>query len=91
MKPQNEVIQEFNVQNNMTVDELQAWLNNPQSKKAGTGVGIESGNKIVEILKKNPSKDPELYDDVNDRSAFDMHRCRLTTFFGRRISSICAK
>lgn len=66
VKPRDEVIAEFNLQNNMTVDELQAWLDDPQSKKAGTGVGIESGHKIVEILKKNPNKDPEQYDDVGN-------------------------
>lgn len=66
MKPKNEVIQDFNLQVNMSVEELQAWLDNPKSKTAGTGVGIESGHKIVEILKKNPAKDPELYDDVSD-------------------------
>lgn len=64
VKSNEDVIAEFNLQNNMTVDELQAWLDNPQSKQAGTGVGVESGHKIVEILKKNPSKDPELYDEV---------------------------
>lgn len=48
----------------MTADDLQAWLDGAQSKKSGTGVGIESGQETVEILKKNPSKDPEQYDDV---------------------------
>lgn len=62
-KSREDVIREFNVLNNMTVEELQAWLDDPQSKKAGTGVGLESGHKIIEILKKNPTKDPEKYDD----------------------------
>ena len=64
VKSKEDVIADFNLQINMTVDELQAWLDDPQSKQAGTGVGIESGHKIVEILKKNPDKDPELYDEV---------------------------
>ncbi|KAH9926400.1 uncharacterized protein B0H18DRAFT_1005911 [Fomitopsis serialis] len=45
-------------------EELQQWLDDPKSAKAGTGVGLESGHKIIEILKKNPEKDPEKYDDV---------------------------
>ena len=49
----------------MTVEELEAWLEDPKSKKARTGVGIESGHKIVEILRKNPTKDPEKYDEVS--------------------------
>lgn len=64
-KPKEEVIKEFNLLNNMTVEELQAWLDDPESKKAGTGAGIESGHKIIEILKKNPTKDPEKYDEVS--------------------------
>ncbi|EKM61681.1 uncharacterized protein PHACADRAFT_135566 [Phanerochaete carnosa HHB-10118-sp] len=62
-KPKEEVIKEFNLLNNMTVEELQAWLDDPKSKAAGTGAGFESGHRIVEILKKNPTKDPEKYDD----------------------------
>ncbi|KIP04162.1 hypothetical protein PHLGIDRAFT_76431 [Phlebiopsis gigantea 11061_1 CR5-6] len=63
MKPKSEVIQDFNMQINMSVEELQAWLDDPKSKTAGTGIGLASGHKIVEILKKNPTKDPGLYDD----------------------------
>ena len=48
----------------MTVEELEAWLEDPKSKKAGTGVGIESGHRIVEILRKNPTKNAEKYDEV---------------------------
>ena len=47
---------------------VQKWLDDPQSTKAGTGVGLESGHKIIEILKKNPEKDPEKYDEVRMRS-----------------------
>ena len=60
-----EIVSKFNEQVNMTVEELEAWLDNPESKKAGTGVGLESGRKIVEILKKNPEKIPEEYDEVS--------------------------
>ena len=45
------MIKDFNITVNMTVDELESWLDDPESKKAGTGVGLESGHKIVEILK----------------------------------------
>ncbi|KAH9947091.1 hypothetical protein B0H21DRAFT_660186, partial [Amylocystis lapponica] len=63
VKPRDEVVAQFNEQVNMSVEELEAWLADPQSAKAGTGVGVESGHKIVEILKKNPTKDPEKYDE----------------------------
>ena len=76
VKSKEEVIAEFNLQNNMTVEELQAWLDNPKSKEAGTGVGLESGHKIIGILKKNPSKDPELYDDVSGSRFLRIHATR---------------
>ncbi|KAM5539902.1 hypothetical protein V8D89_006405 [Ganoderma adspersum] len=63
MKSKEEVIAQFNEEVNMTAEELEAWLEDPKSEEAGTGVGIESGHKIVEILKKNPAKDPEKYDE----------------------------
>ncbi|KAI8981310.1 hypothetical protein BD414DRAFT_420212 [Trametes punicea] len=63
VKSREEVIAQFNEEVNMTADELEQWLEDPKSSKAGTGVGVESGHKIVEILRKNPEKDPEKYDD----------------------------
>ena len=48
----------------MTAKELEAWLDDPQSRKAGTGVGIESGHRIIQILRKNPGKTPDGYDEV---------------------------
>lgn len=63
-KTDAEVIALFEEQVNMTADELETWLDNPQSHKAGTGVGIESGRRIVEILRKNPDKNPDGYDEV---------------------------
>ena len=68
VKGKEEVISQFNILTNMSVDELEAWLKNPESKKAGTGVGLESAEKIIGILKKNPSKDPEQYDEVGQKS-----------------------
>ncbi len=64
-KTDAEVIALFNEQVNMTVDELETWLDDPQSREAGTGVGIESGRRIVEILRKNPDG----YDEVCERAA----------------------
>ncbi|KAI0299854.1 hypothetical protein BC826DRAFT_906067 [Russula brevipes] len=62
-KSDAELIALFNEQVNMSADELETWLDDPQSRKAGTGVGIESGRRIVEILRKNPSKSPDGYDE----------------------------
>lgn len=67
-KSDEEAIAQFNKYVNMSPEELQKWLDNPQSKEAGTGVGIESGHKIVNILRKNPSKDPKKYDEVSRRA-----------------------
>ncbi|MCJ1361242.1 hypothetical protein MMC16_000340 [Acarospora aff. strigata] len=55
----------------MSGEELEEWLQGEQSqgsgwsKSDGSGetVGHESGRKIIEILRKNPSKDPEEYDE----------------------------
>jgi len=66
-KTDAEVIALFNEQVNMTADELEIWLDDPQSREAGTGVGIESGRRIVEILRKNPDKNPDEYDEVRER------------------------
>ena len=66
MKNKQEVIQKFNEQVNMSADELEKWLNSPESHKAGTGVGIESGRKIVEILRRNPNMDPDQFHEVRD-------------------------
>jgi len=63
-KSDAEVIALFNKQVNMTANELEKWLENPQSRDAGTGVGIESGRRIQDILRKNPTKNPDAYDEV---------------------------
>jgi hypothetical protein len=65
VKSKEDTIAQFNEHVNMTAEELEAWLEDPTSQKAGTGVGLESAAKIIEILKKNPTKDPEKYDDVS--------------------------
>jgi hypothetical protein len=63
VKPRDEVIADFNEQVNMDADELERWLASDESDKAGTGVGVESGHKIVAILRRNPGKVPEKYGD----------------------------
>ncbi|MCJ1463305.1 hypothetical protein MMC07_001911 [Pseudocyphellaria aurata] len=70
VKNDETVIKEFNELVNMTADELENWLKEEQSQESGWGkddetdetVGHESGRNIIEILKKNPSKDPDKYD-----------------------------
>jgi hypothetical protein len=69
MKPENEVIDDFNELVNMTAKEIEAWLKSGDSRSAGwpkddgsgESVGHDSGRKIVEILNANPDKDPEKY------------------------------
>ena len=90
MKGKEEVISEFNILTNMSVDELDEWLKDPQSKKAGTGVGLESAKKIMGILKKNPTKDPEKYDEVGGYRIYSSSYTFITIMC-RRTSSICAK
>lgn len=63
-KSDEEAIEEFGKLVNMSAHQLEKWLENPQSKEAGTGVGIESGHKIIKILRKNPSNDAAKYDKV---------------------------
>ncbi len=71
MKGSTEVIQDFNKLVNMTASELETWLKSKDSGEAGWSkdddsgetVGHESGRKITEILKSNPSKDTNKYSD----------------------------
>jgi hypothetical protein len=72
VKPMSSVIDEFNEYVNMDVPELQQWLGTEGStencgikKSDGSGetVGHESGRKIIDILKKNPDRDPDGYDE----------------------------
>ncbi|KAF2432551.1 hypothetical protein EJ08DRAFT_732308 [Tothia fuscella] len=71
VKDNETVIEEFNDLVNMSASELEAWLKEEDStssgwsKDDGSGetIGHESGRKIIEILKKNPEKNPEEYDE----------------------------
>jgi hypothetical protein len=55
----------------MTPSELESWLKSEDSTSSGWSeddgsgetIGHDSGRKIIEILKKNPKKDPEKYDE----------------------------
>ncbi|KAH7322706.1 hypothetical protein B0I35DRAFT_476630 [Stachybotrys elegans] len=69
MKPESEVVEEFNEIVNMTADELETWLKSSDSQGAGwskddgsgESVGHDSGRHIIEILKANPDKNPDEY------------------------------
>ncbi|KIX98886.1 uncharacterized protein Z520_05347 [Fonsecaea multimorphosa CBS 102226] len=62
---------DFNNTVNMTADELEEWLKGSTSRESGWSkgddsgetIGHESGRKIVELLRKNPEKDPSKYDE----------------------------
>ncbi|KAI1780405.1 hypothetical protein F4818DRAFT_435611 [Hypoxylon cercidicola] len=71
VKDKQTVIEEFNELVNMSASDLETWLKEGSSASAGWSkddgsgetVGHESGRKIIEILQKNPHKDPDKYDD----------------------------
>ncbi|KAK4684291.1 hypothetical protein P7C73_g5900, partial [Tremellales sp. Uapishka_1] len=75
MKPESEVISDFNEVVNMTAKELDEFLKTSASNSTGltkdgsTGskenesIGHESGRKIVDILTRNPDKDADKYTD----------------------------
>ncbi|KAI0182028.1 hypothetical protein GGR52DRAFT_568233 [Hypoxylon sp. FL1284] len=71
VKDKQTVIQEFNELVNMSASDLETWLKEGSSESAGWSkddgsgetIGHESGRKIIEILKKNPGKEPEKYDE----------------------------
>ncbi|KAL8776529.1 MAG: hypothetical protein Q9213_008237 [Squamulea squamosa] len=70
VKDNETVIREFNELVNMSSSELEAWLKEEQSQSSGWSkddgsetIGHESGRKIIQILSKNPNKDPDQYDD----------------------------
>lgn len=68
----------------MSASDLEKWLKSPDSESSGwskddgsgESIGHESGRKIVEILKKNPKKDPESYDQGEYSSYFEMRSKR---------------
>lgn len=56
----DQVWKEFSEAVNMTPSELEMWLKTDESKESGTGVGHDSGERIVAIKHK---KKAELTDD----------------------------
>ncbi|RYC63488.1 hypothetical protein CHU98_g2697 [Xylaria longipes] len=76
----------FNHLVNKSASDLEAWLKGELSESAGWSKSDESGDlirheRIIEILKKNPSKDPEQYkeDDVE-------HMRRLVAYYKRHMA-----
>ncbi|KAK0651693.1 hypothetical protein B0T16DRAFT_404464 [Cercophora newfieldiana] len=71
VKENETVIREFNELVNMTADDLEDWLKTEASsgsgwqKDDGSGesIGHDSGRRIVEILKSNPSRKEDGYDE----------------------------
>ncbi|KAK3392026.1 hypothetical protein B0T20DRAFT_422883 [Sordaria brevicollis] len=71
VKDTETVIQEFTELVNMDPDELEEWLGTeaslstgwPKSDGSGESIGHESGRKIVQILRHNPEKDPEAFEE----------------------------
>ncbi|TNY20583.1 hypothetical protein DMC30DRAFT_352077 [Rhodotorula diobovata] len=70
----------------MTADELREWLETEDSQSSGwskqndgkESVGHESGRKIIDILERNPDKDPEQYTDE------DLSHMRKVTSYCKR-------
>ncbi|KAI2473488.1 hypothetical protein F4781DRAFT_193172 [Annulohypoxylon bovei var. microspora] len=71
VKDTQTVIEEFNDIVNMSASDLETWLKDGASESAGWSksdgsgetIGHESGRKIIAILKKNPRKNPDKYDE----------------------------
>ena len=82
-----EIIEKFNEQVNMSAEEIEEWLKNPESRKAGTGVGLESGRMIIEILTRNPERDPGSYNEVRVLLGLPVEAGKGNKF-SRRTSSI---
>ncbi|SYW76285.1 uncharacterized protein UBRO2_01356 [Ustilago bromivora] len=68
VKPDAEVIKEFNDLVNMSASELEKWLKSSDSISSGwkngdsgETVGHNSGTKIIDILKRNPDKKKDKY------------------------------
>ncbi|GAA5916381.1 hypothetical protein JCM8208_003418 [Rhodotorula glutinis] len=90
-KSDEQVIEEFNEYVNMTPEELKEWLETEDSQSSGwskdnsgkvgegeESVGHESGRKIIDILERNPKKDPEEYTEE------DLAHMRKVTSYCKR-------
>jgi len=56
-KTDDEIVDIYHDPGHMTADQLEAWLQRPAEQGAGTGVGLDSGRKILEIMRKNPARE----------------------------------
>lgn len=71
----------------MTVPELEEWLETKESKESGTGVGHDSGERIVEILKTYGDK-PKSVDEYDEEDLKHMRKVSLCINFGRRFDNL---
>ncbi|KAI9751448.1 MAG: hypothetical protein M4579_006058 [Chaenotheca gracillima] len=73
VKDNDTVIKEFNELVNMTPEELESWLQGEASQESGwskddgsgESIGHDSGRQIIQILRKNPSKSPDGYEQAD--------------------------
>lgn len=82
VKPREDVVREFNELVNMSAHELSTWLENPESTRAGTGVGLQSGRRIIDILTRNPSQDPDKFADEDIPHMGKVVGCVFTCTWG---------
>ncbi|CAD6571671.1 MAG: hypothetical protein TREMPRED_000347 [Tremellales sp. Tagirdzhanova-0007] len=89
VKSTDEVVSDFNEIVNMTADELDAFLKTESSnttglsKEDGSGesIGHESGRKIVDILRRNPEKEPSKYTEEDKE-----HMRRVVSYCKRHLA-----
>ncbi|KAL2063790.1 hypothetical protein VTL71DRAFT_5595 [Oculimacula yallundae] len=92
VKDNETVIKEFNELVNMTAPELEKWLKGEDSTGAGWSkddgsgetIGHDSGRQIVEILKKNPERDEDGYDEA--RSDDIPHMRKVVAYCKRHLA-----
>lgn len=60
----------------MTAQELEEWLATDESKQSGTGVGHDSGERIVEILKRYGEDGPREVDEYEEDDLKHMRKVR---------------
>ncbi|GAA5824021.1 hypothetical protein JCM11251_003382 [Rhodosporidiobolus azoricus] len=93
-KSEDQVIEEFNEYVNMTPSELRDWLETDGSQSSGwskdndgkvkegqESVGHESGRKIIDILERNPDRDPEQYTEEDIA-----HMRKVTSYCKRHLA-----
>ncbi|WVR05456.1 hypothetical protein IAU60_002472 [Kwoniella sp. DSM 27419] len=89
MKSEEEVVNDFNEIVNMTAEELDTFLKTEGSETtgfkkddgSGESIGHESGRKIVDILQRNPDKDPSKYTEEDKE-----HMRRVVSYCKRHLA-----